>query len=146
MQELGVPYWRRAIVEKRLGKTQNRIKRFADRIAAGRSFRRGFNPLSACLGSIQRVPLRLMFDKFRDDIGIDSGRCVRCGLCAELCPTGNIVLTGKDVKTKGTCTLCLRCYNFCPESAVTYRNRVHNAKRGKPYQGPVAGFDPRIMR
>ena len=44
--------------------------------------------------------------------------CDRCGLCAQLCPTGNIRLTEAQVIFGQACTLCLRCLNVCPRRAI----------------------------
>lgn len=123
-----------------------RIKRFAARIAAGKPFRRGFNPVSSLLGSLQRIPFRRAFKRLRNDIGIDPERCRNCGICARLCPSGNLISEGDKIFTRGSCIICLRCYNFCPHQAITYRGRPHKITRGIPYRGPVEGFDPLILR
>jgi Pyruvate/2-oxoacid:ferredoxin oxidoreductase delta subunit len=51
-----------------------------------------------------------------------SDRCTGCGLCAEHCPNGAIVMrgTGKDARPYWTfrCESCMRCMNFCPLQAV----------------------------
>lgn len=48
---------------------------------------------------------------------VDRERCTRCGLCAELCPVGNIAL--KPWPTyQGRCQQCMRCLSYCPEQAL----------------------------
>ena len=88
---------------------------------------------SAPLGIMQRGPYRLFYKYMQNLLGVDAKRCIKCGLCAALCPSGNIKMDG-IAKHLGHCDLCMRCYAFCPESAITYRSRVHNIeKKGKPY-------------
>lgn len=128
-----------------LAKTRPRMERFVKIITSGHPFRRGFDPFSFLLGCFQRVPFRMLFHRLRNDIGVDSHLCTRCGLCARLCPSGNLLFDGETVSTRGSCILCLRCYNFCPVSAVTYMKRRHNNRRGEPYRGPVENFDPLIL-
>lgn len=131
---------------RRLAKTAVKIKRFAGQLAQGKPFLRGFSRIGQLSGNIQRVPFRKMFERLRDDIGIDTGRCNYCGACVHLCPSGNLVLEGRDFITKGTCILCVRCYSFCPQTAITYMRKTHNLKRGKPYRGPVEEFHPRLIQ
>ena len=129
-----------------LAKASHRIERFVEKIGTDRSFRRGFHPLSNLLGSLQRVPFQRLKGRMQDDIGVDGQRCTRCGYCVSLCPVDNLVEARQSIMTRGQCIFCMRCYNFCPESAITYRRRPHNLRRGVPYRGPVEGFDPRILR
>lgn len=131
---------------RRLAKTAVKIKRFAGRLSSGKPFLRGFSRIALLSGNIQRVPFRKMFERLRDDVGIDPERCTYCGACVRLCPSGNLVLEGRDFKTKGTCILCVRCYNFCPHMAITYMRKPHKLKRGKPYQGPVEEFHPHLLQ
>lgn len=133
-------------INKRLKKTDKRIKSFADKIIKGRTFKRGFNPISMCLGALQRIPFRKKFSQLRDDIGIDNNICINCDRCLKNCPVSNFKYSQQKIKTKGLCILCLRCYNFCPVSAITYRGKLHNNKRGKKYQGPVLDFKPENLR
>ncbi len=100
--------------------------------------RRGFNPLSRFLGWFQRVPFRATFDRWRDDVSIDLGRCTRCGLCTRLCPSGNLHYDAASdtFPTNGRCVLCMRCYDFCPVAAVEYMKKPHDLRRGAPYRGP----------
>jgi len=49
----------------------------------------------------------------------DPDRCTRCGLCARLCPVGNIAFTAPAPPSfGGHCEQCLRCLNHCPANAI----------------------------
>ncbi len=51
-----------------------------------------------------------------------SERCTGCGLCAEHCPNGAIVMHGSDDRCRPYwtfhCESCMRCMGFCPHQAV----------------------------
>lgn len=44
--------------------------------------------------------------------------CGGCGLCAVVCPAGNVVMEGVRPTWLGHCENCLACYNFCPQRAI----------------------------
>ena len=48
---------------------------------------------------------------------VDNDVCVRCGICAEVCPTGNIEIKDKVV-FGGGCACCLACVHACPQRAI----------------------------
>jgi len=51
---------------------------------------------------------------------VDAEKCTACGLCAKLCPTGNITEDkgGRPVWGRD-CLLCLTCEMKCPQDAIT---------------------------
>lgn len=72
-----------------------------------------------------------------DKFWVDKETCIRCGLCAKLCPVDDIALlpstpsSGKDASQSkdtqqptptwihnGRCTNCLACYHNCPRHAI----------------------------
>jgi len=44
--------------------------------------------------------------------------CTGCGLCSELCPVGNIRLTGGRPVWLGRCQQCMACIQWCPTEAI----------------------------
>lgn len=50
-------------------------------------------------------------------VHVDRNRCTRCGLCAEMCPTGSIRLNPYPRFTV-PCAGCYGCINLCPEEAL----------------------------
>ncbi len=49
---------------------------------------------------------------------VDEEVCVKCGLCAKLCPVNDILGTPPQWKHDGSCTNCLACYHHCPKHAI----------------------------
>jgi NADH-quinone oxidoreductase subunit I len=86
------------------------------------------------------VPL-VMPDRFRGIQYFDPEKCIVCNLCARVCPTDCITLTGKanpDPEKKGKvidtydinfeiCILCDLCTEVCPTEAVVMTNNFELA-------------------
>lgn len=54
---------------------------------------------------------------------VDSRLCVKCGICADVCPTKNILGgLGYEPKWKhdGSCLACFACYHHCPHHAINW--------------------------
>ncbi len=66
----------------------------------------------------------------------DARRCAKCGICAKVCPTGNILYGQDGTPTwahSGACTACLACYHHCPHHAIGYGPLTK--RRGQYYYG-----------
>ena len=62
-------------------------------------------------------------------------KCVGCGKCASICPSGAIeMVDGRPVWTKKKCLKCCGCLGRCPASAIQYGKKT--ASRGR-YVNPV---------
>jgi ferredoxin len=59
--------------------------------------------------------------------------CDKCGICAKICPTGNIEI-GEKVLFDTRCETCYACANLCPRHAI-YANKAMLGRRGycNPY-------------
>lgn len=54
---------------------------------------------------------------------VDSRRCVKCGICADVCPTHNVDGgLGHEPRWRhdGSCLACFACYHHCPHHAIDY--------------------------
>ena len=59
---------------------------------------------------------------------VDS-KCDCCGLCAKICPVGNISLDGGRPKWNRNCEQCVACLQWCPKEAIQFRNATESRKR-----------------
>ncbi|MFP4498056.1 MAG: EFR1 family ferrodoxin [Vulcanimicrobiota bacterium] len=66
-----------------------------------------------------------------------TANCIKCGLCAATCPTGNISFDKGYPEFNGNCCMCLRCYNFCPVNAIQISDKTRQEKftRYKGFDG-----------
>jgi ferredoxin len=49
-----------------------------------------------------------------------NNRCTKCGVCAEVCPTGTILASEDYASDPSECTMCLECLRACPYSAIEF--------------------------
>lgn len=62
---------------------------------------------------------------------IISQGCTKCGICAKICPAGNITVTDK-VMFKSQCEGCLGCIHMCPQNAIHMKNERSIARWRNP--------------
>lgn len=44
--------------------------------------------------------------------------CIRCGICAKVCPANNITVTEDGVLFSDHCEVCYACLHNCPQHAI----------------------------
>lgn len=56
-------------------------------------------------------------NKYLPKIEVDQEKCIRCGKCVEICPSGVIELNPYPIR-KGDCIRCYYCEKVCPQEAI----------------------------
>ena len=70
---------------------------------------------------------------------VDSSRCVKCGICVDVCPVGDVVGgLGHEPRWRhdGSCLTCFACYHHCPHHAIEYGRRTRHKGQyffGRPH-------------
>lgn len=69
---------------------------------------------------------------------IDSQKCIKCGICIEVCPVNPKALSWPNGEKQNppvyNYTKCIRCYccqELCPESAIYLKKRFRSSKKKK---------------
>ncbi len=61
---------------------------------------------------------------------IDTEKCIGCGLCIEVCPTGAAYNNkGKTYVNHDKCTLCGNCEGMCIVSALTFEKEPGDSSK-----------------
>ncbi len=89
---------------------------------------------------IKWSPANISVSTYVAKVNVDEGKCVNCGLCAEYCPTGALVMEGGRLKIyEDRCTLCRQCVRVCEYDAIKlgwyedrYRLKVESSGALKP--------------
>ncbi|MCL2144616.1 MAG: EFR1 family ferrodoxin [Endomicrobia bacterium] len=51
-------------------------------------------------------------------LNLKKEKCVKCGLCAKICPVKNISYSEYPAFDGNKCQFCLRCMSYCPPQAI----------------------------
>jgi len=57
------------------------------------------------------------------------GKCTSCGLCARVCPAGNVTMEGGKPAWHHHCEQCLACLQWCPAQAIQYGKKTPQYER-----------------
>lgn len=68
-----------------------------------------------------------------DDEFLTTDKCTGCGLCAKVCPVGNIKMRDRRPVWQHACEHCLACIHWCPCEAIEYGGKTAGRRR---YRNP----------
>lgn len=63
---------------------------------------------------------------------VDNVACAQCGICAQVCPVGNIGMDRDNRpvwRHNGLCTTCFACYHHCPAHAIDFAGRTRGKRQ-----------------
>lgn len=99
---------------------EKKINRAVQDMKNGRLPKEGIGLLYHLAGLFgQRLYFYNKTKQYTDKVKVDTGKCVVCGKCVELCPMKNLNIENNIVKAGNQCTMCYRCINICPKQAIT---------------------------
>ncbi len=105
---------------KLIAEADSKIDSAAENFKAGKYAKEGLNVFYRMAGLFgQRLYFRRKTKHYCTKIKTDSDKCIKCGLCASLCPMNNITLSDGKITFNDKCTMCYRCFANCPKQAIT---------------------------
>ncbi len=123
-------------IQPRLQTAGAELQEFAKALCKGGFAPAGRGVWAGALGGLQRLFERPMQKYFNGGLRIEKAQCTACGLCAALCPAGNIRMAEGGPYFMGHCALCLRCYCHCPHGVVQLGKTGQKGPRQARYKGP----------
>lgn len=104
-------------VENKIGKGLNKAEKYANDILNGISKWRRLPVFSDIMSVFSKSENTWKFLRRFYHLRIDTSKCIKCGLCIDLCPVNNIKMN-EFPEFQDKCKICMRCISFCPEEAI----------------------------
>lgn len=110
-----------------------KLKRIAKAVTASTSHMDG-NSLSDAFFRVRKRPSGkhsawLQEAHTRDSRFLVQESCNGCGICAMVCPVGNIEMENDQPQWQGRCEQCLACTHHCPKCAIQYGQETVGKER-----------------
>jgi len=105
-------------------KADVKIKLSADKLKSGNPTQDGLNMFYHIAGLFgQRLWFYGKTTTYKNKPNVDTGKCIGCGRCADLCPMRNINIIDNKAVSGNKCTMCYRCFSHCPAKALTIQGK-----------------------
>ncbi|MGB2578891.1 ferredoxin [Elusimicrobium simillimum] len=66
--------------------------------------------------------------------------CIKCGVCAKVCPAHDIEITDAGPVWQGKCMQCMACANYCPTKVIQIK-RAFTSRQGRYHHPGVTDID-----
>jgi ferredoxin len=83
-----------------------------------------FTPAAMLVNWLWKINVNKSDDKFHAEDG-----CNSCGICKDVCPVNNIVMTSEKPEWNNKCQECLACIHICPQRAIQSGKSTRNKGR-----------------
>jgi len=106
----------------KIQKSLTAVDEFVDELLGEKTNWSRIPVLSDLMRSISRSDS--IWKKTQNQITINEEKCIKCGICAKLCPIENIKFEKGSYPIKeNKCQSCMRCVHFCPRKAILFKNK-----------------------
>lgn len=120
------------------------VDKIVEELVTGKAYFEGGTIVDYLIGVSQRFGEGLMTGFYLEHMFADA-KCLKCGFCVSCCPMANITMEKGYPQFGKKCCYCLRCYNFCPVSAVQLTEKTLDEKKYNRYKG-FDGWKPTKLR
>ncbi|MCL1847699.1 MAG: ferredoxin family protein [Coriobacteriia bacterium] len=115
-----------ATMARRLRQISLRIDEMVEAIANSQenTFRRSIKLLGRLVMAYTKKRRKSLFLKVNE-------QCKKCGICAQVCPAQNIIMTGDENGgpapiRSDKCEACYACLRWCPANAIGTKTKLHS--------------------
>lgn len=131
-----LPVSNKNAMESKRRRANKKIEKVVGKIQHNESYIEGRDIFSYLFGIFQRLIGDGVVEHGFKGFQIEEECCSKCGWCLKNCPNQNIVMEKGKIRFLEHCTLCTRCYNFCPQEAIICGAKTKKRNWYKRYKGP----------
>ena len=111
-----------------LRKADRRVQEIAGLVNRGHHARLSWSPLASLVHHVMYPRFIAGVHEADRRFTVDD-RCTSCGVCAEVCPAGNIRLTAGRPEWLHQCEQCMACIQLCPAGAIQAGSQTEGRSR-----------------